>query len=177
MVHGIPSKHRILHEVNSGCKKPDQQHLFHPLPVFCGVIAALLIAVVALNSLQPVAPAGTVEMNVFAAGIKETVMPSEDFINLLEGIDPADVLSVELPGIGMIDEPEESVSLINILIDEAEPALSDTPESCTDMIIRADDGKVIRFDVKEPYLFKDGCWSCQGFFRLFHQLLNDKDRS
>ena len=70
-------KQKILIKAAAG-GDAGSRRAFRPLPVFCGVVAALLVAVIALNGLEPAVPAGSVEINVFAAGDNETVSPAED---------------------------------------------------------------------------------------------------
>ena len=50
-------KQKILMKAAAG-GDTGSRRAFRPLPVFCGVVAALLVAVIALNGLEPAVPEG-----------------------------------------------------------------------------------------------------------------------
>ena len=171
---GESLKHRILQQAASGIGE-ERRRVIRLLPAFCGVIAALLVAAIALNGLSPVAPSSSVEMNVFAAGDKETVPPDDrgsEGIFLLPGIDPEDVVSVEISGRGVISDPDQCAALMRTLSEEAQPA--DPAAEMTagaSLNIMTAEGRLISFEAEDPYLSGDGCWSCPGFFTQFSSLL------
>ena len=57
---GESLKHRILQQAASGTGE-ERRRVIRLLPAFCGVIAALLVAAIALNGLSPVAPSSSVK--------------------------------------------------------------------------------------------------------------------
>ena len=177
VLHGLTAdeslKHRIILKAVSEAQNV-RPRVFRPMPAFCGIIAVLLLAVALLDGLKPVSPAGSVEINVFAAGDKETVSPAEPspsvYLPFPDLIDPADVRSVELSGQGSISNQQDCTALIRILLDESQPSERNVPVSGSVLTIRTDDDAII-FTVDAPYLFGDGCWCCPGFFSRFSQLL------
>ena len=181
VLHGLTAdaslKNRILQQAASDAenRKPSA---FRLVPAFCGVIAALLIAAVALNGLQPVSPAGSVEIKVFAAGDQETVPPGDDAAvdsrSILSGADPSDVYSVELSGSGMVSDRKECAALAGILIRESVPAEPVDPCSADVLTITTVSGQKIMYEAAAPYLIGEKCWSCPGFFTLLEQLLKEQ---
>ena len=166
-------KHRILQRAASG-NNLVQNRAFHPLPVFCTVIVFLLTTVVALNSLQPVGTSGTVEINVFAAGTKETVLSEETASEknglVLNGINPGNIISVSLSGVGEIIDPQQCAELIQVLTDHTVPSETVSHDNYDVLILRADNGTVVKYDTAEPYLIGDTCWSCEPFFTMIHKI-------
>ena len=165
-------KQKILMKAAAG-GDTGSRRAFRPLPVFCGVVAALLVAVIALNGLEPAVPAGSVEINVFAAGDNETVPPAEDGTGeaaVLAIADPDQVVSVELKGVGTVTDPEQCASLLQVLTGEARPASDGVPSPDGVLKITYSSGDVALYQTKEPYLTGDASWTCQGFFSLFRPL-------
>lgn len=156
---------RILQKA-SAAGQEERRSSFRPVPALCGVLAALLIAVVALNGLNPVSPADPGDMNIFAAGSNDTAEPV-----LLDGIGPDEVASVEITGLGTVSDPEKCAALISLLTEKAAPAGSSDPSAENRLNITLAGGTVIRFSVDEPVITGDGTWSCPEFFDLFRQEL------
>ena len=168
-------KHRILQRATGGADT-ERQRIFRPLPVFCCVIAVLMTGVIALSGIKPVLPSDSVEMNVFAAGYKETVPPSDnqndEFSPIPEDINPESIVSIELRGVGIIDDPAQCFSLIRVLHEESQPAKEAGTPSSSDLIISFSDGKSIVFSTDHSSrLYGNGSWSCPAFFSEFRQLL------
>ena len=156
---------RILQNA-AGAGREERRSAFRPVPALCGVIAALLIAVVALNGLNPVNPADPGDMNIFAAGSNDTRKSV-----LLDGIDPDEVTSIEITDLGTVSGAEQCAALISLLTEKAAPAGSSDPSAESRLNITLAGGTVIRFSVDEPVISGDGTWSCPEFFDLFRQEL------
>ena len=170
-------KHKILQRAAEYSDESSMRS-FRPLPVLCSVITVLLVAVCLLNSLHPVTPAGSVEMNVFAAGSDDIIQPEDDSVRHNENevirlILPEDAVSVELSGSGVINDAQQCVSLIETLCQYAVPACSDSSEGDTSVIITFSDGSVLTFKAEEPFLIGEEQWSCPEFFRLIQQMLDN----
>ncbi len=169
-------KQRIL-EKAADTSKVSPISTFRPLPVFCSIMVLLLTAAVVLNRLQPVNSAADVEMNVFAAGNRETVPPEDGLTgetgSILTGIEPEDIVAVELSGSDTITDPELCVSLIRILIDEAVPAEEPETDKDEKLIIRTGHGSEIVFDIAAPYLVGDRCWLCRPFFSMLQEIADE----
>ena len=168
-------KQRIL-EKAADSSKASPVRTFRPLTVFCYIMVLLLAAAVALNRLQPVDPAADVEINVFAAGNKETVPPeelTEETDRILAGIDPEEVVTVKFSESDTITDPELCASLIRILIDDATPAEEPETDYGEKLIIRTERGSEIVFETAAPYLVGDRCWICQSFFSLLQEITDE----
>lgn len=174
VLHGLNAdeslKHRILQRAAAEDNK--RQHVFRALPAFCSVVAVLLVAVAALNGLQPVSPAGSVEMYVFAAGEKETIPPEKESSPLPEGFDPEDVISIELSGVGIIRDSVHCTALTRTLMNGSQKTEPFTASGDVLLQITTSSGNVYRFETDEPYLSGEAYWTCPGFFTLFHRLLD-----
>ena len=156
---------RILQKA-AGAGQEERRSAFRPVPALCGVIVVLLIAVFALNGLNSVSPVDPGEMNVFAAGSDDTaVSVIPDFV------DPEDVVSVEITGIGTLTGAERCAALVSLLREKAAPAESSVPSAKSRLNITLADGSVIRYTVDEPVLSAAAAWSCPEFFDLFRQEL------
>ena len=166
-------KRRILQRA-AGNTDAGRKRIFHPIPVFCGVIAVLLAGVISLNSIKPVIPSDSVEMNVFAAGYKETVPPAgndtDESSPFPESINPDSVVRIELRGVGIIDDPKQCFSLIRLLQDKSHPAKAVETSSSSDLIIVFSDGDRFVFGTdNSSSLCGNGSWICPEFFTAFRQ--------
>lgn len=164
-LHGLVAddslKFRILQKA-AGETKPRSGFSFRTVPALCCVLAALIVAILALNTLQPVPTAGPGEIKVFAAGSAG----QENVSAFRDKIDPASVVSVELEGSVPITNPEKCASLAGILADKAEKAFTEI-EGENHLILTVSDGTAYTFTVCNPYLIDDAdgsCWSCPEFF-------------
>ena len=140
-LHGLIAddslKFRILQKAaQSG--QDSRKRAFRPVPVLCSLIALLVVAVVALSTLKPVAPSNPGEMNVFAAGSKETDAP-------YTSIDPDTVISVELSGIGTVTDPEQCAELIALLQQDEAVSASGAQEEGSELTVTSGDGTVYRY--------------------------------
>ena len=169
-------RYRILRQAAEG-KGKETRRGFHPLPVFCTAVAALLIAVLVLNSLKPVNQGDPGQMNNIAAGADETVRPvdrqnTSPVSVLLYDVKPEDVTSIEISGIGRTDNPQQCAELIRLLQEEASVAGSADPSAHGSVCVTLSDGTVYLIDAEEPFLIGDVCCSCPSFFtrlRQYHQ--------
>ena len=166
-LHGLTAddslKFRILQQAASGTetKKPS----IRPLPVLCAAFAALLVMVLALNSLKPVSNVPG-EINVFAAGSTEKPADIEQTCLLPAGFEADSVVSVELEGAGSVTDPEKCAFLAGILAGQASPS-EHVYAACGNRVkITSADGTVLIFGADEPNLIaEDGSgWSCPAFF-------------
>lgn len=164
-LHGLVAddslKIRILQKV-AGETETRRRISFRTVSALCGVLAALIVAVLALNTLQPVPAAGPGEINVFAAGSTG----QENGSVLGHAITPGSVVSVELEPDVRITDPEKCALLAGILADRAEKAFPVEIEGDRHLILTVSDGTEIVFTVCDPYLIgPDGqCWTCTDFF-------------
>ena len=153
-------KFRILQKAAVSSVKP-QRSLNRTFPVLCTVLAALLIAVVALNSLQAIPSGGPGEINVFAAGMTDSgngMFPAD--------FDPASVISITLEDSEPVTSPEQCSALAGILLDHAQPAESSDPSDQLTVLIASKDGLSYSFFANDPYLSDANghCWYCPAFF-------------
>ena len=176
-LHGLTAddtiKHRIIQKVTES-GRPEPQKRFRPVPVLCGLIAAALIAAIALNGINPVQPVSPGEMNVFAAGSKDSdstvAIPESGFLPELE---PDAVVSIEITGLGKCTDPSACASLISTLKDEAVLYESNAALSgAAQLQITLRDGSPMIFYADEPCLFGDQCYLCPTFFECFREALD-----
>ena len=164
-LHGLIAddslKFRILRKA-AGEKETRRGFSFRTVPALCGVLAALLVMVLALNTLQPVPAAGPGEINVFAAGSAG----QENETVFMKDFSPDSVVSVELEGSFRTDDPEKCAFLAGILAGKAEKIEAVEIEGDIHLILTASEGTQMTFTVCDPYLIgEDGrCWSCPEFF-------------
>ena len=166
-LHGLVAddclKFRILQKAVSGETETRRGLSFRIVPALCGVLAALIVMVLALNTLKPVPAVGPGEINVFAAG--GTGQEKEAIFN--EGFSPESAVSVELEGTFRTDDPEKSAFLAGVLADKAQKIEGVEIEGDIHVILTAAGGTKMTFTVCNPYLVgdEDGrCWSCPEFF-------------
>lgn len=183
VLHGLTAddslKFRILQQAAEG-KGKELRHGFHPLPVFCTAVAALLIAVLVLNSLKPVDPASPAEMNVFAAGADETAHPvdRQESISLsyvLNTVKPENVTSVASSGIGKTEKTDQCAALIRLLQEKAVITDSADPSAHESLTITFTDGTVCYIGAEEPFLIGDVCCSCPSFFSQLRQYVEKRE--
>lgn len=159
-------KFRILQKA-AASDQNDKSRSKKMVPIFCTVLAALLIAVVSLNSIQAVPASAPGELNSFTAGgiYTSSILPAN--------FDPDSVLSVETELIGTINDSDQCTALTKLLLDQSVPA--DTADHDTDgkLIVTTSDGKTYVFKIGDPYLIsQDGqCWSCPAFFNQFNKMI------
>ena len=167
-------KQRILQNaVSTG--RTSSRKLFSPIPAFCTVIAMLLITVGVLNSIRPVDPAATVEMNVFSAGSVD-ISPSPDASDSVfpAGFQAETVVSVELAGRTAITDPQKcralTDTLMNCTVSDESPDMNDAVK----MTILCDNGDRYHYNASDPYISDDShCWSCENFFSLCNEYFNE----
>ncbi len=167
-------KQRILQNaVSTG--RTSSRILFSPIPAFCTVIAMLLITVGVLNSIRPVDPAATVEMNVFSAGSVD-ISPSPDASDSVfpAGFQAETVVSVELAGRNAITDPQKcralTDALMNCTVSDESPDMNDAVK----MTILCDNGDSYHYNASDPYISDDSqCWSCDIFFILCSEYFNE----
>ena len=162
-------KQRILQKA-SGYSEDIHNRKFHTVPVFCTVLAALVLSLVLLNGLTPVNPASPGEINVFAAG-NENVSSSENVQNktILHEVDAHSVVSLELSGFGLINDPNLCSDLIGTLQSRAEKAEDGRGTNQGNLIITLSDGTVLCVAAEEPFIFSEVYWFCPEFFIQFRE--------
>lgn len=168
-LHGLVAdeslKFRILQKA-AGQDKASALRPFRAMPALCAVIAALLIAVLALNTLQPVTSAGPGEIIAFAAGNPD----SHDSAILPSGFDMRSVVKIELTGIGTVTDPQQCILLCTLLKDQSESVEPGEVSNKNRLVISLSDGTSVSFDAADPFLTgSDGrIWSCAAFFTDFN---------
>ncbi len=164
-LHGLVAddslKFRILQKA-SGETETRRGISFRTVPALCGVLAALIVMVFALNTLKAVPSAGPGEINVFAAG--GAAQEIEPFFPA--GVAPESFVSVELEGSFRTDDPEKCALFAGILAEKAEKAWPVEIEGDIHLILSASDGTVLTYHVCNPYLIGDDgrVWSCPDLF-------------
>lgn len=160
-------KFRILQKAASS-EQIDKSRQKRLIPVFCTVLAALLIAAVSLNSIQAVPSSVPGELNSFTAGGTDHASS----FPLPEGFDPDSVLSVEMEGLGTVNDPGQCAALTQLLIDQS-ISYDQDPDADGKLIITSSGGQTFVFEVSNPYLISQDnqCWSCPGFFSEFSKMI------
>ncbi len=160
-------KYRILQKAASS-EQTDRLRRKKLIPVFCTVLAALLIAAVSLNSLQSVPSSGPSELNSFTAGKTDNVSSvfPEDF-------NPDSVLSLEIERLGTIVDADQCSALSLLLLNQSVPADTADPVAGDRLIVTTSNGNTYVFMTENPYLISTDhqCWSCPAFFREFSSLI------
>lgn len=161
-------KYRILQKAASS-EQIDKSRQKRLIPVFCTVLAALLIAAVSLNSIQAVPSSVPGDLNSFTAGGTD---PASSF-PLPEGFNPDSVLSVEMEGLGTVNDPGQCAALTQLLIDQSVSTDHMDPAADGKLIITSSGGQTCVFEVCNPYLISQDnqCWSCSGFFSEFSKMI------
>ena len=162
-LHGLTAdeslKQRILLKA-SQTTQTSRNSVSRPVLKLCAVVGVLLIMVVALNSVRPFSPSTPGEMNVFAAGGKDTASATP-----FSQIEIDNVSGVSIGSIHYDDALGADV--IRILQSEAKEADADIPIGDDRIVIRMKDGKEYVFGISEPYVYNDSnCWTCNGLFSL-----------
>lgn len=138
------------------------------IPLFCTVLAALLIAAVSLNSIKSLPASGPGDLNSFTAGgtnIATSIFP-EDFR-------PDSVLTVEMENLGTISDPDQCTVLTKILLNQSVPSDDADPVQDGKLIVTTSEGESYVFMVRNPYLINgdNRRWSCPAFFREFNNMI------
>ncbi len=155
-------KQRILLKA-SQTTETRRDSVFRPVMKLCAVVGVLLLMVVALNSVRPLSPSTPGEMNVFAAGGKDTA--GTPFSQI-------DIKKVAGISIGSVDYQDEArcAEMIRMLQSESKEADVEIPDNGERIVIRMEDGKEYAFCINEPYVFNDEkCWTCSGLFTLLQK--------
>ena len=165
-------KHRILEKTLSvdfapAQAEPARGRAFRPLPVFCGLLAALLVLALSLNTLRPVRPDAPGEINAFAAGGSEDRSVPALFP---AGFEAASVVSLSVDNKKAVADPAALASLVQLLLDEAEPAAAADLSPVSRLSFVTASGDAFSFDACDPYLIGDGTWSCPAFFDALRAL-------
>lgn len=160
-------KFRILQKAAQQ-KTAGKTYGFPAIPVFCSVLAVLLITVVALNSLQAVPDAGPGDLISFTAGNSDSLAVSV----FPEGCSPDDVVSVSMDQDVAITDSESCARLAQVLLEKATVAEKFVPSGNTGVTFVFEDGQTLTFSAEDPCLAgNDGrCWNCPEFFSEFSQL-------
>lgn len=166
-------KRRILENALSVAPAPAQPargRAFRPLPVFCGLLVALLVLTLSLNTLRPVRPDAPGEINAFAAGGSEGRSVSSLFP---AGFEAASVVSLSVDQKKAAVDPAALASLVRLLLDEAEPAAAEGNDLSASVRLSFEtrSGAVFTFDACDPYLLgEEAVWSCPAFFESLSAL-------
>ena len=144
------------------------------LPAFCAVMAALVLILTSVNGLRPVDPASTVEINVFSAGSSDKSDSAEtSYPDIFDDLDSNNVISIELSDVGKITDAESCAALISLLKNSAVSADCSFTGSEHSLIIESTDGTKLSFDVTEPFIGAEKCWSCESFFESLHKMIEE----
>ena len=164
-------KFRILQKASAQPEKSSGKTFF-VIPVMCTVLTALLIAVFALNTVQPVPAPVPGEMNVFAAGNIDT--DNNLFPN---GFLPESVISIALKDHSLITDANQCASLASILLHESETSKNNSVSSADKLVISTSEDEQFIFAVSEPYLTgNDGrCWLCSRFFEEYEKMNGEEN--
>jgi len=162
-LHGLTAdeslKQRILLKASQNTQ-PSRNSVSRPVLKLCAVVGVLLLMVVALNSVRPLSPSTSGEMNVFAAGGKDTASATP-----FSQIDIDDVSGISIDGVDYDDALGADV--IRLLQSEAKETDADIPAGNNYIVIRMKNGKEYAFGISEPYVYNDSkCWTCSGLFSL-----------
>ncbi|MBR5961243.1 MAG: hypothetical protein IKZ98_09635 [Clostridia bacterium] len=153
-------KQRILLKASQSTQT-SRDSVFRPVMKLCAVVGVLLLMVVALNSVRPLSPSAPGEMNVFAAGGKDTAAAAP-----FAQIDIDHVSGITVGGI-VYQNDDRCADMIRILQSEAKETDADIPANGEQIVIQMDDGTEHTFGISEPYVYSnDKCWICSGFFSL-----------
>lgn len=163
-------KQRILEKAAGYQHVSRKRRILTSIPAFCTVMAVLMIVLTVINGLKPVDPASSVDINVFSAGSSDDIAPADKDAEIFDVLNPDAVLSVELTGFGTITDSEACSSLISLLQHSSVPTDYSIEDPDHTLIISSADGTKLTFNVKEPYLGSDNCWSCAEFFDRLHEL-------
>ena len=152
-------KFRILQKA-AGETASERRRFMRPVPVLCSVLAVMLVAVLALNTLQAVPSAEPGNINSFTAGGAD---PGASLFP--EGFDAGSVGSVIFNGTIIMDSENCAVLASSLLEHSSE---TDLPEVSTGSVLKITDknGISVSFTAEDPYLVRsDGrAWSCPAFF-------------
>ena len=161
-------KYRILQKAASS-EQIDTSRQKKLIPVFCTVLAALLIAAVSLNSIQAVPSSVPGDLNSFTAGGTD----SASSLLLPKWFNPDSILSVEMEGLGTINDPDQCAALIQLLIDQSVSAAHTDQGTNGKLIITSSGGQTYVLMISDPYLITQDnqCWSCPGFFSEFNNMV------
>ena len=171
-LHGLTAgdalKYRILQKASGNQASSGRKNIFHAVPVFCGVLAVLLLMVIGLNSLQAVRPSAPGKINTFAAGSSEKSDDRKSSDSPFpEGFKADAVVSLALSGAEPVTDQDEIARLLKILADKAVPADPSGIEADRRLTLTAGDGTVYVFDTDGHFLTGGGTWSCPEFFAEF----------
>lgn len=165
-------KQRILQKAAAAETDTQKRRRFTSIPAFCTVMAALMLILVVMNGLQPVDPAASVEINVFSAGSSQDVsVAGNEYADVLDNLDPNQVVSVELTDVGTVSDPEACASLVSLLQHNSVSSDYSIEKAVHTLYIISSDGSSLSFVAEEPYLSSGSTWSCVEFFDRLHHLI------
>lgn len=159
-------KFRILQKAAAYNEK-EQRRFAHPVPVLCAVVAFLVIIAVSINGIQPVQPVVPGEMTVFAAGGTD-----DRTVSSIAKIESGHVVSVEVTGLGTVEDRTQCDSLVELLKNDADNSEEEPDQWPDKIVIRMDDGSVYKYNAAEPYLADGANLECPAFFAMMHELLD-----
>ena len=155
-------KFRILQKA-AGDAESKRVRILRPVSVLCTVLAVMLVAVIALNTLQAVPSAGPGNINSFTAGSADS-----DAHLFPEGFDPDSVTSVSFNGF-IISDSGKCTELVSTLIERASE--TNPPEISAGSPLEISDGRgiTVTFTAEAPFLIGDDgrTWFCSEFFDAF----------
>ena len=69
--------------------------------------------------------------------------------------------------------PESCAALISLLKNSAVSSECSFSGSEHSLIIESNDGTKLSFDVTEPFIGTEKCWSCESFFESLHKKIDE----
>lgn len=176
--HGLRAdnslKQRILQEAVSSRDASSRPFSFgfRPGPVLCSIAAVMLIVLTVIGSRVaiPAAPEPGKIVS-FAAGKQgSSAAPESVFLIRLEDLDPGKVLSMEIPGLGKVTDPENCAELTRILQNESVPAASAETTAYSDSLIITTGERTIQIKIQAPFLSMEKSLENHHFFEQFSEM-------
>lgn len=154
-------KHRIIEKTVSA-NVPAPRSSFKPVAVLCGILAAFLLVISAINGIQPLSDPGGISM--FTAGNQTSKDEQDKPILNLVVLSEGDILSIRSSAGQMINDKQKCAFLLGLL-EGAKPVDDEIDVQRDTITIVKSDGTENVFAASAPYLSADGLtWECRAFF-------------
>ena len=164
-------KFRILQKAAGQDEFPAKRFL-RTVSLLRSALAVLLVAVFALNSVDPIQSAGPGDMIAFTAG--KTASNHDSLFS--DGFDTDSVIRIQWDGAEPVSDPQECSSLVSVLKEHSSEVSDQTGlfSEYRRLVISAADGSSCSFDTAAgSYLITDDgrWWSCDLFFTELNKLI------
>lgn len=178
VLHGLRAdsslKQRILQEAASSGEASSRpfSFSFRPGPVLCSIAAVMLIVLTVIGSRVAIPTASEPGKIVsFAAGKQgSSAVPESVSLIRLGDLDPGEVLSMEIPGLGKVTDPENCAELMRILQNESVAADSAEPIAYSDSLIITTGESTIEIKIQAPFLSVEKSLENHHFFTHFSEI-------